>query len=408
MVTATIVTALPKTGRALRNPQHRFSLRHRPWQIQPFVIAPVLPGETMKNLLLQARCVTDPIKNALVGWWAEYYLFYVKHRDLDARDLLAQMVLNPAADLSSLTAAASASTYHAGGSIDWTKLCLDRVTDQYFRDADETVLQAAIDGLPLANVNTPGWWDSAKDATVTPAADAELPGQEAPVVIPGFEAAYAQWNQMRDMKLTAATYEDFLRSYGVIVPRAVDDLDRKPELIRYVRDWSYPSNTVNPLNGTPSSAVSWSIAERADKDRFFKEPGFIFGVTVCRPKVYYSKIKGAGVAMMRDAYSWLPAINEDDPYTSVRNFANTAGPLQGNVTNGYWVDVRDLLLYGDQFFNFAADADMSKVDLPTTAMQRRFASSADADALYVAPAQNKIRQDGVVSINILGRQVDHT
>ena len=30
---------------------------------------------------------------------------------------------------------------------------------------------------------------------------------------------------------------------------------------------------------------------------------------------------------------------------------NNAGPLAG-ATNGYWVDIRDLFLYGDQFVNY--------------------------------------------------------
>ena len=74
--------AAPRVGRKLRSPIHRFHLRHYPFQLQPFMLAPVIPGETMKNLLLQARVVTDPIKNGLIGWWQEYYFFYVKHRDL--------------------------------------------------------------------------------------------------------------------------------------------------------------------------------------------------------------------------------------------------------------------------------------------------------------------------------------
>jgi len=58
---------LPRVGRKLRAPQHHWSLRHVPFALQPFCIAPVLPGETMKNALLQARAVTMPIKSPLVG-----------------------------------------------------------------------------------------------------------------------------------------------------------------------------------------------------------------------------------------------------------------------------------------------------------------------------------------------------
>ena len=74
-------TQANRVGRVQRHPKHTFHLFTRPYQIQPFLIAPVLAGETMKNLLLQARVVTDPVQNRLIGWWQEYYFFYVKARD---------------------------------------------------------------------------------------------------------------------------------------------------------------------------------------------------------------------------------------------------------------------------------------------------------------------------------------
>src|SRR3546814_10510072 len=106
-----------------------------------------------------------------------------------------------------------------------------------------------------------------------------------------FTDHYAQWEAMRSMQLTASTFEDWVKTFGVRVPKAEAEESHRPELLRYIREWSYPSNTINPADGTPSSAVSWSVAERADKDRFFSEPGFLFGCAVARPKVYFSKQK---------------------------------------------------------------------------------------------------------------------
>ena len=70
-----------RTGRVTRSPRHTFQLRHRPFLLQPFMLAPVIPGETMKSLLLQSRAVTSPIANPLVGWWLEYYFFYAKYSE---------------------------------------------------------------------------------------------------------------------------------------------------------------------------------------------------------------------------------------------------------------------------------------------------------------------------------------
>jgi hypothetical protein len=203
------------------------------------------------------------------------------------------------------------------------------------------------------------------------------------------------------------TYEDFLATYGV---RPAKEELHKPELIRYLRDWSYPANTIDPTNGTARSAVSWAVAERADKDRFFREPGFIFGVCVVRPKVYLKNARGAAASLLEDAYSWLPAVLANDPWTSLKQRPAASGPLLLN-TEPYWVDVRDLFLYGDQFVNFdlTTETGANLVAMPTAAMQKRYPASADADDLFVSAAPlNQVRQDGVVSITIAGTQTDTT
>jgi hypothetical protein len=403
------------TQRKLRKPRHTHTLRHRPWQIQPFMIAPVLPGETLKNLLLQSRVVTDAVKNPLMGWHIEYYYFYVKHRDLAERQAMMDLVMTNT-PLTALNVAAKMRTYHAAGMPDFAQLALNRVVETYFRDEGEAINAGMIDDMPTASIAQDSWLDSVKPASVNPATDPKLVGEKgkaADDIVPGFTAQYQQWEFMKQEKLTDLTYEDFLKSYGVkgdAVAQVIDE--HKPELLRYVRDWTYPTSVVDPATGIPGHALSWAVAERADKDRFFTEPGFILGVTVARPKVYLSKQKGSGVDMLSDAFSWLPAVLSDDPYTSLRQFANNAGPLAGNLgdANGYWVDVRDLFIYGDQFINFSlAATDMGMVALPDWGLQKRYAIPADADLLFVnAPAANIVRQDGVTQLQILGRLSDET
>lgn len=406
MVTAvtSMIREVAPTSRKMRRPSHPFQVRSRPFQIQPFFLAPVLPGETMKNLLLQSRVVSDPIVNPLIGWWAEYYLFYVKHRDLDERDDLTSLMLEPDYSLAALATAADPKYYHGGSGVNWAKLCLKRVVEEYFRDEGVAWDTYALDGMPLAQINNSSWLDSVTFPTATAAE-----GEPNPELSPAFDAYYQQWEFMQANKLTDMTYEDFLKTYGVSVKEEAVK-KHKPELIRYLKDWTYPSNTVDPTTGTPSSACSWAIAERADKDRFFSEPGWLFGVSVVRPKVYLSKVTGALAHNMDTAFNWLPAVLKDEVYTSLKSFAEGAGPIPTAVgASGYWVDIRDLLMYGDQFVNFAlTETDAGLVALPTTALQKKYPSSADVDALFKVAASNKIKQDGVVSLAILGSQIDHT
>ena len=57
--------------RVPRSPKHPFQLRTRPFQIQPFMISPVLPGETLKNLVLQSRVVSKPLVHPSYRDWEE-------------------------------------------------------------------------------------------------------------------------------------------------------------------------------------------------------------------------------------------------------------------------------------------------------------------------------------------------
>lgn len=410
---AVVISQGRAAQRSVRRPQHQFHVRQRPFQIQPIMIAPVLPGETMKNLLLQSRVVTDPIKNPLIGWWTEYYFFYIKHRDLYARDLLVEMMLDPEADLSSLDSATKVEHYHTNGTglaINWVDLCLERVVDEFFRYEGESYSSASIGNLPAAPVANSSILDSAiNEAAIEATAfdpDLAAVGSEAGAEVRVSEVikALRAYELSRLHATTDLTYEDFLRSYGISLPK--EEL-HKPELIRYLRDWSYPSNTIDPTNGTPRSAVSWAIAERADKDRFFKEPGFILGVSVIRPKIYFRGMNSNAVMLLRDAKSWLPAVLNDDPGSSFVKVAASDPPLDLN-TDAYFVDVKDLFLYGDQFVNFAlAATDANVVDLPTAALGKRYIDSASVDALFVAASPaNQVRQDGVVSLSILGRQME--
>ena len=50
----------PRVNRKTRSPQHTWAVKQRPFVITPFMIAPVLPGETFKAGVMQARVVSDP------------------------------------------------------------------------------------------------------------------------------------------------------------------------------------------------------------------------------------------------------------------------------------------------------------------------------------------------------------
>lgn len=414
---------LSATGRVTRSPQHTFHIQQRPFAITPFMIAPVMPGETMVKLLMQARVVSDPIANPLIGWWQEYYWFYVKHRDLDDRDELTQMMLDPAWTIANIdSATAVPQNYFFGNAtvpqVDWVQKCLKRVVEEFFRSEGEAWNDFMVDGLPAATYNMNSWLDSidlvrpsdnSQDINVDANSDSYITAAEV-------EGAMEQWRFQQMQGLTEMSYEDWLATYGIRAPSVEV---HRPELVRYSRTWSYPSNTVNPSTGAPTSAMSWSIAENAEKPRFFKEPGFLFGVSVSRPKIYQGQQRGAAVALLQDWATWLPAAFTNDRAISLREMAAAGGIIKTTGTTDFQVDVRDLFLYGDQFINFVmatGTADTlttghNLVPSPKPDAQWRYPENlTDVSEVFKTNTSPTawVRSDGIVTLNIKGRQIDQT
>lgn len=409
-----IASAYAATKRVMRRPQHTFTLLNRPWQLTPFMIAPVLPGETMKNLTLQHRVVSDPLKAEmkLVGWWTEDFIFYVKIRDFlePEKSILTNMFLDPATDVSSLRASVSDVTnYTFEQGIKWMEFCMKTITEHFFRDDGEAWNSHTIDGMPQVQVFGKGhnsWTDS-----LTLDANKRNRDVAVPANIEDLDDQVAHYNALRDAGLVDMDFEDFVRTYGVQVRQ--EELSpelHRPELVRYVREWTYPTNIVEPTTGVPTSAVSWSIAQRADKDRFFKEPGFLIGLTVSRPKVNMKNLAGSLVGGMDEVTKWLPAVLQNHYETAFKMFTMGLGPAR-TLTDDYWVDMRDLFMHGDQFNNYNGGFVNTPafIDIPSTSGDPRYAAAGDLDELFAAASpKNVLRHDGVVSLGILGRQRDVT
>ena len=69
------------------------------------------------------------------------------------------------------------------------------------------------------------------------------------------DKAHREYQYARLMNVTDMTFDDYCASYGISLPKEARD---EPELIRRITEWQYPSNTIDPTNGTPRSAVSLS------------------------------------------------------------------------------------------------------------------------------------------------------
>jgi len=428
-------------SRVPRRPNHSHHLRHKPHVLQPFCIAPVLAGETLKNVLLQDRVVTDPVKGRLIGWWLEHWYFYVPLRAIQDsvfgaqtagvpgdRTPIENMLLNQLSPLAAATYATASTNltnfyeYDAGAEssnmAQWLRSITDVVAQHYF--VDEGMTTQTIDGLPLLKMNASGWTDSVFKESELPDVDVPIDDTPTPdeVDLGSLDGYYQTYLALKQQTLSDMTFEDYLATFGV--KRKKQDV-LAPELLMYRKDWTYPTNTIGTSGadlGVPSAACSWSVTERSDKQRFFKEPGFIVGFTCARPKLYLARQRGYAAMHMADAFSWLPASLRQNVETSLKRAAAATGVLGGTGardTDAYIFDMRDLLVRGDQFVaGVALDGTASSLHVALdpheddTHDMSKYIDATDQMACFVDTTNGRIEHDGLTSFSILGTQVDHT
>lgn len=411
----TFLQAAPKTERVGRYPKHPFRVNALPFTAQPFMIAPVLPAETLTNIYMESRVVSDPVLNPIIGWKQEYYFFYVRVSDM-LSDLIRDMFVDPTnTDLTATlgVAANDQAYYQAKGGIDYLKRAMIAITTHYFRDQDEAWDKwKTASGLPMVQIRDTLWMDSLVDKDLMP----EGPAISSAVDAGDLERLMDAYEMLRSLNVANMTYEDFLRQSGVRIPTKDEN---KPELLARFAEFSYPANTIDPVSGAPTSALSWVFKNGNRDPKQFKEPGFVIGVAVTRPKVYFSGLAGYAAAYMGRAWDWMPQYLATMPETSMKQFVGDTGPLgdRTTATDSYWADMRDLLLYGDQFHNVQAFnavpanvgaehmlalpiGDPFNVKNPTEAMAKSFFKD--------AVNGTNVKHDGVVSLSIKGHQVDYT
>jgi len=400
---------MPRMQRGIRRPTHNWNVKNPPFTFQPVMCAPVWPGETLKSARWKARAITDPILGRLVGWWLEYYLFYVPMSATKSADTNKAMLLDATAEVHSNVTRSAVNYLKDDGSVestDWMTECLDPIIERWFREEGETTDTAYFGaGAPPGDdkwykvkCEAPGWTDSYRSDTTDAADDITLVDEAGSGTLTASELDQQMrlWELARMQGLTTQSYEEFLMSYRVNVPQepGVGEV----ELLRYARLFQYPSNTVVPTTGAVTSAVSWSVDQSADKDRFFREPGFLIMGTCARPKVYFTKQTSFAASQMSDAFAWLPATLWEDPRLGLRRLitdqmVKDSGPCV--------FDIRDLAMYGDQYVSHLASTGMNPVNLPDTSENVKWIADADIKAMFVTSASAYyVEQDGHCELTV--------
>lgn len=347
-MTGNIQVLMPgqRRTRKARSPNFPVIGRMKPFGLYPIMAHPVLPGETLKSFNMKWRVLSLPIRHPLAGAWLEVWLVYVKLTDLD-RDL-GNMFIDDTYPTTGYTASVDRTPYFtAQGQINWIKLATERVHDAYFMDDGEVA--RSIDGVRKTKLSSLSWY---QNAIFKPADDAPTGAD--------IGADYSElqaWQMMQQMGMTELTYERYLEQYGV---RSIRQAEGDPEILRYARSWTLPTNTVEPTTGVPSTAWVWSDEIKADKDKRFSEPGVVLALAAIRPKMYQSNLRYSMIGELWGFSDWFPAYTLEDPTAGIKTI-NTASPVftaahrtdAGEVD--LKVDMRDLLNHGEQFINYFND-----------------------------------------------------
>ena len=242
----------PPTDRVGRYPKHKFIFNAYPYTAQPFMLARVLPGETLTNLFFEARGVTKPVVSSIIGWKQEFYYYYVRISDL-LLDAARDMFIDPTnTDATTAIGAAGANvrwTYTPAGGIDWMNKCLTKVVEADFRDEGETAAAyTASNGSFIVQIKDDGALQSLTDKDDVPEGGTIASATD----MGDLDRLLDAFEQLRALGLQNMSYEDWLRSNGIAIPNKDEN---KPELIARWSEFQYPSNTINPTDGSAASAV---------------------------------------------------------------------------------------------------------------------------------------------------------
>lgn len=407
MAMQTVQRMTPGGMRKERRPKHTWHLKYEPFQIVPHMICRVLPGETMTNCLINARTITAPITNRFIGWWLDHYVFYVKLSQLAGAATYEAMLLDPNASVSAQNLAADSFYFHNGSGPSFVKECHDAVVAEYFRLEGESVTAGTINSRPAAKMVDDNLMHSLTPITEMTDDDFNV-DTDSSATIEASEVweAWQQWQNLQSGGLIDMSYEDYLAASGVRPARI--EQRNVPELVRYKRDWQYPVSAIDPSDGTAASAASWTTSFRADKRRFFDEPGFLFGCVLARPKLYSSTHRSTGTDLMTEAARWFPPNTRHDQ--SVGWCPDDASVFHAQ-TNTAWIDLMDLMNYGEQYlnFDFGVDSVANKAlnvnfsPYPQPSGQKDYTTDDWVDSLYVSgSAADGVQEDGVCQFTIQG------
>ena len=399
--------------RHVRRPTFPIAGIMKPYGLYPLMCHPVAPGDTLTHLEGQFRVLSKGIKHPLVGAWLEMWAVYVRLTDLQrptAPDqpppILAQFIKEGVSTAGVTFAAASPRYFGIGAQVKWLQLVTERVAKAFFVHSEEPL--RTIDGVPQIKMLGANWYQNAvfTPANVAPVAtDVEALDEQ---------ISQTQLGRLGDM--IELTYDRWVEEWGVEPKERTEGV---PEILRYFREWTLPTNTVEATTGVPTSCWTWSGKLSMEKAKRFDEPGFVVLVGAVRPKMYASKQISSMLGQLWGRGWWEPPMKVLDPVDQL-DIVSAANVMSGMDSSSVRVDRADVWTHGEQFVNCGTAEHPYTLPVATGPswvaastpedLRGEYCSLADVDALFSgAPANQKFCfYEGIVRLSVKGVVTDET
>lgn len=376
----------------------------KPFGLYPMMVTPVLPGETMSGFEAKLRHLSMPVRSPFAGAWLEMWVVYVKLTDIS--HALAEMFISTDMPTTGYTADVDNQLlFQRPGSIKWVDMCTTKFHESYFLD-DGEIRREVETGIPMIRASNINWTQNLMfkpdDLTVS-----DLPSN------PDGQLTGLDLNAL--MSMSEISYEKYLQQYGVS-PAVTTKMEHKPEILRYLRSWVTPTNTIDPTTGAPSSCWAWSQTATAEKPRRFDEPGFLCVFHSIRPKMAAGFLSRPYLNTLWGFADFFPAYNLTDPAAGVVGGSSDFEPfygsklLEGTSKDIIW-DHRDLLNHGEPFYNsWSYDTARKKVvgtnDYRTPRMGPYPVPSIERKVLNASSPEQDLRHEypSLIDINSLFKE----
>lgn len=381
----------------------------KPQGLYPVFAHPVLPGETLQAATMKIRNISMPLKSPVGGAWLETWLVYFKLTDLDM-DLKEMFISDDMATTGYTAGSDNARYFTKSGDVDWIKMCTEKFHASYFRHETEPVETLRYtDTVPMVKLGNKSWYQN-------------MSFQESDVAVPVTDAGdlykhLQDYQVLTQMGLVEMTYEKYLEEFGVQNPTEKND----PEILRFTRSWTLPTNIVDPSTGSPTSAWVWNDAQKMDKPKRFSEPGFIVYFQCVRPKLYQANVEKSIIGDLWGFSDWFPIYTQNDPTAGIREMDTSHNAFKaasrtdpGEKTMIY--DHRDLLNHGEQFINnfdppydlpLSTGLVMEDASTPED-LRGEYPIWTDLQNLFVSATNPVVYYDGLCMATITGHVTDHT